>query len=337
MSFHSSWGFFFFLVLALVVFAVWLRRKNLWSTLRFSDVNRLKSVQQSLRARLAFLPTLLKVLALVFLVVAIARPQSASTHMKRNVEGIDIMIALDISDSMLVEDMHPSNRLEAAKETIKNFVGKRVTDRIGIVVFAGESFTLVPLTLDYQLLLGRVEEITTAQQARIKDGTALGVALANAAGRLKESVAKSRVIIFLTDGENNSGTIDPETGLEIAKGYGLKIYSIGIGRDGPSRIPVYQRDIFGNQVKTYQPFESRVNDDLLGRMASDTGGKYYRASEADSLEGVFSEIDRLERTKIDVNKYTRYEELFTSWAFIAFLLYAIGWFLSLTFFRRGPL
>jgi Ca-activated chloride channel family protein len=148
---------------------------------------------------------------------------------------------------MLIEDMKPLNRIEAAKDTLKKFVQARTSDRIGIVIFAGESFTLVPLTLDYELILSRVAEITTAQEARIKDGTALGVALANAAGRLKDSTAKSRVVIFMTDGENNSGTIDPETGLEIAKGYGVKIYSIGIGRDGPTKIPIYQKDVFWHQ------------------------------------------------------------------------------------------
>src|SRR5262249_32254528 len=153
-------------------------------------------VKPSLRERLTHLPLILKVLGLIFLIVALARPQEASTMVKRNVEGIDIMITLDISDSMLIEDMKPLNRIEAAKDTIKRFVKARTSDRIGVIIFAGESFTLVPLTLDYDLLLDRVNEITTAQMAHIKDGTAIGVALANAAGRLKESTAKSRVIIF---------------------------------------------------------------------------------------------------------------------------------------------
>ena len=143
-------------------------------------------------------------------IIALARPQEMNTKIKKNVEGIDIVIALDVSDSMLIEDMKPLNRLESAKETIKQFIEGRSSDRIGLVIFAGESFTLVPPTLDYQLILQRVGEITTAQSARIKDGTALGVALANAAGRLKDSQAKSRIVIFMTDGENNSGTIDPE-------------------------------------------------------------------------------------------------------------------------------
>jgi Ca-activated chloride channel family protein len=336
MSFHSSSAFWMLVpLIAVLVWALWNRKKR-QASLLYSQTSLLAQITPTLRTRLMFLPMALKALALVLAIVAFARPQKSDTQMKKNIEGIDILIALDISDSMLIEDMNPTNRLESAKQTLKNFVGKRSSDRIGVIIFAGESFTLVPLTLDYQLLLSRIDEITTAQQAHIKDGTAIGVALANASGKLKESTAKSRVMIFMTDGENNSGTIDPDTALEIAKGYGLKIYSIGIGRDGPTRIPIYQKDVFGNRVKTYQPFESTVNEDLLGRMASQTGGKYYRASKEDSLGGVFNEIDQLEKTKIDVNKYTRYTELFKNYLFLAMLSYLAGIFLSHTWLRRTP-
>lgn len=336
MSFQSPWAFWFFLPLVAIAIWVYLRRQKKQASLLYSQTSILASVKPTLRTRLMFLPSALKIAALALAIVALARPQTSDTQMKKNVEGIDIMIALDISDSMLIEDMKPLNRMEAAKETLKAFVNKRSSDRIGVVIFAGESFTLVPLTLDYELLLSRIEEITTAQEARIKDGTAIGVALANASGKLKESVAKSRVVIFMTDGENNSGTIDPDTALEIAKGYGLKIYSIGIGRDGPTRIPIFQRDVFGNKVKTYQPFESTVNEDLLGRMASETGGKYFRATREDSLSGVFNEIDRLEKTKIDVNKYTRYTELFKNYLLPAIICYLLGIFLAHTWLRRFP-
>lgn len=302
----------------------------------FSELSILKKIPKTFRTRLIFLPTALKYFAILLAIFALARPQRSDTTIKKNVEGMDIMIALDISDSMLIEDMKPVNRLESAKETLKSFVKKRVSDRIGVVIFAGESFTLIPLTLDYEMLLSRIEEIKTAQVARIKDGTAIGVAMANAAGKLKESTAKTRLMIFMTDGENNSGTIDPLTGLEIAKGYGIKVYSIGIGRDGPTKIPIYQKDVFGNTVKTYQPFESTVNENLLAKMASDTGGKYYRASKEDSLAGVFSEIDKLEKTKIDVNKYTRYTELFKNYLLPALMIYLFGIFLSHSWLRRQP-
>lgn len=326
------------LILPLIAILVWnyLHRKKKIPSLQFSSLKLIKSIAPGARTRMMMVPSLLKAVALFLAILALARPQEANTRVKKNIEGIDIVICLDISDSMLIEDMKPFNRLEAAKETIKQFIEKRTSDRIGLVVFAGESFTLVPLTLDYQLILERVKDITTAASANIKDGTAIGVALANAAGRLKDSTAKSRIMIFMTDGENNSGTIDPETALEIAKGYDLKIYSIGIGKDGPTKIPIYQRDIFGNRVKTYQPFDSTVNENLLGRMAKDTGGKYFRASKENSLEGVFNEIDRLEKTKVDVNKYTRYTELFPPYLKAALICYLIAILLAKTFLRRVP-
>jgi Ca-activated chloride channel family protein len=329
---------YFWLLLLVVAYLVWefLLSQQRRPALQWTQVKEISSLPKSLRSRLSWLPQWLKIAAVVLVIVALARPQKSDELVRKNVEGIDIMIVLDVSDSMLIEDMKPLNRLEAAKEVIQDFVKKRVSDRIGVIVFAGESFTLVPLTLDYELLLSRISEITTAQQARIKDGTALGVAMANGAGRLKDSTAKSRVMIFLTDGENNSGTIDPLTGLEIAKGYGIKVYSIGLGKDGPTRIPVFQKDVFGNKVKTYQPFESTVNEGLLGQMASSTGGKYFRASKEDGLSQVFAEIDRLEKTKIDVNKFTRYTELFYFPLGWALFLYAVSSLLSATWLRRGP-
>lgn len=329
--------FLFFIAPLLVALAYyfWTLKSNK-ATMQFSSLEILKHSPKSLRVYLHHLPLLLKVIAILLAIIALARPQQADTKIKRNVEGVDIVFAFDISDSMLIEDMKPLNRLEAAKETMKEFVSKRNSDRIGVVIFAGEAFTLVPPTLDYDLLINRISEITTAQSARIKEGTALGVGLANAVSRLKDSQAKTRIVIFMTDGENNSGTIDPETGLELAKGYGLKIYSIGIGKDGPTRIPVYAKDFMGNKVKTYQPFESTVNEELLNKMASETGGKYYRASKEDVLKQVFNDIDRLEKTKMDVNKYTKYTELFQGVLKWAVLLYVLSWILSVTWLRKGP-
>ncbi len=329
---------YIWLLIPLLAAMAWtfLRYKEKNSSFKFSTVAVLKTGTKSLKVLLNQLPFFLKVASLVFIIVALCRPQKADTKIKTNVEGIDIVIALDISDSMLIEDMKPLNRLEAAKDRIQEFVKNRTTDKIGIVIFAGEAFTLVPPTLDYDLILSRIAEITTAQDARIKEGTAIGVGLANAVSRLKDSQAKTRVIVFMTDGENNSGTIDPETGLELAKGYGMKIYSIGIGKDGPTRIPIYVKDFMGNKVKTYQPFESTVNEDLLGKMASETGGRYYRASKEDSLVGIFDEINKLEKTKTDVNKYTKYTELFPFYLVIAIILYLASWLLQSTWLRRVP-
>ncbi len=336
MTFHSPEAFFLLIPLAAALFWIFWRRRQRTASIQISHAAFFKNIDLGWRAKISWLPDVLKVMAIVFLIIALARPQTSDTQVKKNVEGIDIVIALDISDSMLIEDMKPFNRIESAKDTLQKFVKARSSDRIGIVIFAGESFTLVPLTLDYELILTRISEVTTAQEARIKDGTALGVALANAAGRLKDSTAKSRIVIFMTDGENNSGTIDPETGLSIAKGYGVKIYSIGIGRDGPTKIPIYQRDAFGNKVKTYQPFESTVNEDLLGRMASETGGKFFRASKEDSLQKVFAAIDNLEKTKIDVNKYTRYTELFKNYVYWSLFIYLLAWFVQNLILRRSP-
>ncbi|MFS4457868.1 vWA domain-containing protein [Bdellovibrio sp. HCB2-146] len=336
MTYHSLWALWFLVPLAAIVFWTLVRKKKKNPTLQVGSVEILKSIKPTMKTRLMNVPFLLKALGIALAIWALARPQEMNTRIRKNVEGIDIVIALDVSDSMLIEDMKPLNRLEAAKETIKKFIEARSSDRIGLVIFAGESFTLIPPTLDYQLIIQRVGEISSASSAKIKDGTALGVALANASGRLKDSQAKSRIVIFMTDGENNSGTIDPETGLEIAKGYGIKIYSIGIGRDGPTRIPVYTRDIFGQKIKTYQPFESAVNEDLLSRMASDTGGKFFRATKENSLESVFKEIDSLEKTKIDVNKFTNYTELFPPYLRWALIIYLIGLFLGRSWLRRVP-
>lgn len=336
MTYHSPSAFWLLLPLALIIFWVIWSKKKKTPTLQFGSVDLLKTVTPSLRTRLMNLPLALKTLGLVLVIMALARPQTMNTKIRKNVEGIDIVICLDVSDSMLIEDMKPLNRLEAAKETIKQFIEGRSSDRIGLVVFAGESFTLVPPTLDYQLILQRVNEITSASSAKIKDGTALGVSMANAAGRLKDSQAKSRVMIFMTDGENNSGTIDPETGLEIAKGYGIKVYSIGLGKDGPTRIPVYTRDVFGQKIKTYQPFESTVNEELLERMAKDTGGRFYRATNEGALKKIFSDIDTLEKTKIDVNKFTNYTEKFPPYLVAGIVLYLLGLLLGRSWLRRVP-
>jgi Ca-activated chloride channel family protein len=241
---------------------------------------------------------------------------------------------VDISDSMLIEDMEPLNRLEAAKLKFSQFVDSRPNDRIGVVIFAGEAFTLVPLTFDHVLVKERLASLTTAQQARIKDGTAIGVGMATGAMRLKDSEAKSRVMVFMTDGENNTGTIDPITGLELAKGYGIRIYTIGLGRDGPTQIPIMTRDAFGNQVKVYQPFESFVNDELLSRMARETGGVYYRATNGTELQNLLNDVDRLERTRVQATEFTQYEELFWWPLTVGLVLFLMSVILGWTYLLR---
>lgn len=334
MTWASLWALWFLVPLAGVLVWKYLHRRKQRPTVQFSSVALLREAGKTLRSRLVVLPEILKIVGIVLVIVALARPQRADTKIKRNVEGIDIVISLDISDSMLIEDMKPENRLEASKVIIRDFIKGRISDRIGLVVFSGESYTRVPLTLDYPLLQANLAAVQTSRN--IKMGTAIGVSLANAVSRLKESTAKSRVVIFLTDGENNSGTIDPITALEIAKGFGIKIYSIGVGRDGQAQLPIYFDDGRGGKVKRYRPIHSKINEELLGRMASETGGRSYRALDSQALANVFREIDNLEKTKIEVNQFTRYAELYPlylKWGLLALLL---GAFLSRTLLRRGP-
>lgn len=319
------------ILIAAAIFVLW-KRKTKRATFRFSSLALIKKLPVSPKARLASLPTLIKILGFILIAVALARPQKATTRIKKNIEGIDILLVLDISDSMLIEDMKPENRLVASKETLKKFIEARASDRIGLVVFSGEAYTRVPLTLDYPLLLQNLSEVETSRN--IKMGTAIGVALASGAGRLRESTAKSRVMIFMTDGENNSGTIDPETALELAKEYGIKIYSIGMGKDGQAQLPVYIDDGRGNRIKQYRPMHSAVNEKLLGKFAEETGGKFWRATTGKGLQEVFSEIDRLERTKIDINESVRYEELFSAYLMWGIFLLLFGFLLESAYFRR---
>lgn len=334
MSWASPWAFLFLLPLLALVIWRWFNRRHLRPSVQFSSVSLLTSAGGTLRARLVGLPNALKVTGLVLVVVALARPQRSDTKIKRNVEGIDIVVVLDISDSMLIEDMQPENRLESSKKVIHDFIKGRISDRIGLVVFSGESYTRVPMTLDYPLLMNNLAQVQTSHN--IKMGTAIGVALANAVGRLKDSTAKSRVIILLTDGENNSGTIDPETAIEMAKSLGIKTYSIGMGRDGQAQLPVYLDNGRGGKVKRYRPIHSAINDELLQKMASDTGGKYYRAIDGEALEKVFKDIDRLEKTKVEVSEYTRYQELFPPYLEAGLALLVVSAFLGRTILRRGP-
>jgi Ca-activated chloride channel family protein len=326
----------FLILIPLVALILWMRyaRRRRTATVQFSHLSGFLQVHRGYRSRFQWLPTALKVFAIFLAIVALARPQKADTKIKRNVEGVDIMIVFDISDSMLIEDMDPTNRIESAKDTMTKFIKGRVSDRIGLIVFAGESYTRVPMTLDYPMLLKNLSEVETAHN--IKMGTAIGVALANGVARIKDSTAKSRVIILMTDGENNTGTIDPDTAIEIAKGYGIKIYSIGIGRDGESQLPVIMEDVFGRKVKRYRPIHSDVNTELLDKMAKETNGKFWRATSGDALRGVFKEIDNLEKTNIETSQFTRYAELFPPYLKWGVILYFLAVFMGATVLRKGP-
>ncbi len=331
MEWYSPYYLFLLALVGLVVFLQLKPKGKRSPSILFSQLSKFTK-SRGWRAKISRLPFWLQVIGLVLVCVALARPRSSDEKVKRNVEGIDIVVALDISESMLIEDMKPENRLESAKKTIKEFIEGRISDRIGLVLFSGESYTGVPITLDYKILL---EKLATVQSTRsIKMGTAIGVALANSVGRLKDSTAKSRVVILLTDGENNSGTIDPETALEITKGYQVRVYTIGMGRDGQAQIPITYRDSRGNKRKRYYPIHSKVNDELLTRLAKETGGKYYRAINTKSLKDVFDEINSLEKTKVEVNKYVKYNELFWMYLVWGLLFFGSGYLLRHSILRR---
>lgn len=246
----------------------------------------------------------LRALALSLLLIALARPQTESSQSRRLSQGIDIMIAFDVSKSMLIEDFDGQNRIDTAKVKVREFVRNRSDDRIGFLMFSGEAITLCPPTLDYQVLDSAIEAATTDQ---LKDGTAIGDAIASAVNRIKDSTAKSRIIILITDGDNNMGSVAPLTAGSLAKGFGIKVYSIALGREGTVDMPIYVT-VFGQQRKQMQRVNSTINPELLKKISAETGGKFFRAQEEDSLEKVLSEIDQLEKSKVETKTRTRQHE-----------------------------
>jgi Ca-activated chloride channel family protein len=240
-------------------------------------------------------------------------------------EGVDIVLSMDISGSMLAQDLQP-NRLEAAKKVAGEFISSRYTDRIGLVIFSGESFTQCPLTNDQGVL---TEQLNGISSGLLKDGTAIGMGLATAVDRLRTSKAKSKLIILLTDGVNNGGLVDPITALEIAKAYQIRVYTIGVGTKGMAPAPV--QDIFGNLVM--QPTEVQIDEELLKRIANETGGHYYRATDNQSLRLIYQEIDKLEKTKVEITSFRRYAELFMPYALTGLILLLLEFILRHTVFR----
>lgn len=293
---------------------LWRYRKQ-EAALQHSNLRLFDGVGASLRVRLRWLPYALRLAAVGVMVVALARPQSMLSREEMKVEGIDIVMAIDVSGSMLAEDFHP-NRLEAAKKVAADFVEGRKTDRMGLVVFAGEAFTQVPLTVDHQVLL---KQLGAIRSGTVRDGTALGDGLATAINRIKDSQAKSKVIILLTDGVNNQGSVDPMSAAEIAAMYGIRLYTIGIGSRGTAPYPF--RNALGLTV--YQNIPSEIDEDLMKQMSAATDdGRYFRATNKKTLETIFGEIDQMEKSKIDVTRYaqTRDEQGRWIWLALAFLL-----------------
>ncbi|MDO5609040.1 MAG: VWA domain-containing protein [Capnocytophaga sp.] len=269
----------------------------------------------------------LRLFALAAIIVALARPQkrSESAHTKIT-DGIDIVMAIDVSSSMLAKDLRP-NRLEALKKVASQFVQDRISDRIGLVVYAGESYTKTPVTSDKSVILNALRDVTYGQ---VEDGTAIGMGLATAVNRLKESNSKSKVIILLTDGVNNSGFIEPQTASEMAAEYGIKVYTIGIGTNGMAMSPVaYNPD--GSFV--YQNVKVEIDEALMKKIAETTGGRYFRATDNKKLEDIYEEINQLETSEIEEFKYTNVDEKFRFWALLAIGFLALEFLLRHTLFR----
>ena len=314
--FESPWLLFGLLLVAgLVLFRVWLRRRSRRS-LSFPDLRLLDGVRPSLASRLTELPFWLRISALVLLVLAFARPQAGSTHEEILTRGIDIVLAVDNSTSMAAEDFKPKNRLVVAKEAVSNFIQGRKNDRIGLVVFAGRGYTRCPLTLDYEILNNLLDTVELATQ---DEGTAMGMGLVTALNRLRDSDAKSRVIVLLTDGRNNRGEIDPSTAATLSETLGVRIYAIGVGTRGEAPYPI-QDPFLG---KRYVYLKADIDEETLTEIAQGTGGQYFRATDAESLTGIFERIDTLEKTDIKVRHYVRYAELFP-WLLVPALLTLLG-------------
>ena len=270
----------------------------------------------------------LRLLALAALVVAFARPRAGVTSENILTEGIDIVLVLDISSSMLAEDLEP-NRIQAAKQVAANFVAGRLNDRIGLVVFAGQAFTQVPLTLDYGVLRDLMDELEVGM---VEDGTAVGMGLATAVKRLNASAAESKVVVLLTDGRNNRGEIDPLTAAQMAQALGVRVYTIGAGSRGTARVPV-DDPVLGRRYATVRV---DVDEETLAEVASTTGGRYFRATDTESLASIYQEIDELETTEIEVQNFTRYTELFHIPLAAGLLLLLVEAGLANTLLRKLP-
>lgn len=322
---HLLW--LLLLLVPLVAYYVFRSRQG-GATLQVSSTQGLRKIARTPKYYLRHLPFVLRCLTVVLLVVALARPQTSQSNETSTTEGIDIMISFDISVSMLARDFKP-NRITAAKEITRDFIQGRTNDRVGLAVFAGESYTQSPLTTDKTTLLNLLYK---QEVSAVDNGTAIGNGLATAVNRLKESPAKSKVIILLTDGVNNTGQIAPLTAAEIAQVFGIKVYTIGVGTTG--RAPYPARDRFGRLTFTEQ--EVNIDDEALTQIAEMTGGKYYRATDNEKLKAIYGEIDQLERTEIETDSYTRWFERFMPFALAALALLLIELLLRYFYLRRIP-
>lgn len=325
---------YFLLLLPIVAYIVWylLRNDRIEPSMQVSTTSMYTQLPKSPLTWLRHIPFLLRSAGLVLLIIVLARPQSTHSWQRSEVEGIDIMMAVDISTSMLAEDLKP-NRLEAAKQVAADFINGRPNDNIGLTIFAGQSFTQSPLTTDHTVLLNIFNNVSCkmVQEGIIMDGTAIGDGIANAITRLKDSKAKSKVIILLTDGSNNRGEISPLTAAEIAKTFGIRVYTIGVGTNGTAPYPI----TYGGTTM-YQNIPVEIDENTLQQIAQTADGQYYRATSNSKLKEVYEEIDKMEKTKLNVKDFSRKNEEFMPFALAAALCILLEMLLRLTLLRRIP-
>lgn len=326
-NFAYPWLLWLLLLLPLMIAWYVLRQKQQQSALKLSTLSIYKK-QSTVQNTFIHLPFVIRLLTVTLLILAIARPQSKNDEERVEGEGIDIMLCMDVSGSMLAEDFTP-NRMEAAKEVAVKFIEGRKTDRIGLVIFSGESFTQCPLTTDHGVLISQVYGVRSGV---LQDGTAIGSGLATGVERLKKSESKSKVVILLTDGENNGGLIDPATAMEIAKTFNVKVYTIGVGTEGFATMP--QQSAGGGITRTQE--KVNIDEKLLKEIARQTGGAYFRATDNESLQNIYSQIDQLEKTKIETSRFAKYAEEFYWLAIAAAVLLLIELWLRYKVFRKFP-
>jgi Ca-activated chloride channel family protein len=314
------------LIAPMLAWYVW-KERDAFANIRFSSLKPFEGQRITYRHLLRHLIFALRMMVIALVIVVLARPQSTNRWQNVTTEGIDIMIALDISGSMLAQDFKP-NRLEASKDVAIEFVSGRETDRMGLVVYSGESFTQCPLTTDHAVLINLFNDI---ESGMIEDGTAIGMGLANAVNRLKDSKAQSKVIILLTDGVNNRGAIAPLTAAEIAKSFGIRVYTIGVGTEGMAPVPV--QTPYGTR---YQNAKVEIDEETLKQIADATDGSYFRATNNEKLREIYIEIDKLEKTKIDVKEYSKKEEEYMRFGLLATILFLFEILIRYLIFRNIP-
>ncbi len=315
------------LVIPFIGLYYWFRQWKDSADIQVSSTESFEQTSKSIKQYLFFGMYVMRAAAIGFLIIALARPQSTSSRQDVTIEGIDIVIALDVSGSMLAMDLKP-DRLEASKEVASEFISGRENDRFGLVIFSGETFTQAPLTTDHAVIKSLFKDIKSGM---IEDGTAIGDGLATSINRLKDSKAVSKVIILLTDGVNNMGSLDPLSSAEIAQIYGIRIYTIGVGTEGTAPYPV--QTMFGTQT---QYMEVQIDEELLQQVAEMTDGRYFRATSNRKLREIYDEIDKLEKSKIDVTEFKKKKEEFFPWALWALLLIVGEVLLRNTIFRTAP-